>query len=205
MQGVDGQEPAHNSDLVDGMEQKTAPSPTTGKKKSPQVAKKERVKSTEKVIPLAQCFHCKGKVAMAKPKLVKTRAGNNKKEGLRFAGHCPDCDMKVGIFVDSNLEVHPKPKKDLTPEQKQKKKERSKKKRAKKAEERKAALRKELGLGPDDKLPKKEKKRKAEEASPLAVAGDRVSTPVTSHLKKQKRSPSAKKLKAEAEAEKAKQ
>lgn len=190
MQGVDGQEPAHNSDLVDGLET----SPSSGKKKSsPETAKKSsnpRVKSTEKVIPLAQCFHCKKQVAIVKPKLVKTPAGNNKKEGLRFAGHCPDCDMKVGIFVDSNLEVHPKPKKELTPEQKLKKKERSKKKRAKKAEERKAALRKELGLGPDDKLPST-RKRKASEEKLV-----KVDTPPVPAVKKQ-RSPSAKKLKEE--------
>jgi hypothetical protein len=199
MQGTEGQEPAHNSDLVDGMEQKTAPSPTTGKKKSPQVAKKERVKSTEKVIPLAQCFHCKSKVAMVKPKLVKTRAGNNKKEGLRFAGHCPDCDMKVGIFVDSNLEVHPKPKKELTPEQKQKKKERSKKKRAKKAEERKAALRAELGLGPNDKLPSSRKRKNSEEKLSEDAPKPKADTPV---VKKQR---SSKKLKADSGTEKAKQ
>jgi len=166
MQGVDGQEPAHNSDLVDGMETPKA-SPAAGKKKSsPETAKKNstpRVKSTEKVIPLANCFHCKKQVAIVKPRLVKTPAGNNKKEGLRFAGHCPDCDMKVGIFVDSNLEVHPKPKKDLTPEQKLKKKERSKKKRAKKAELRKAALRASLGLGPEDKLPSTRKRKASED------------------------------------------
>lgn len=200
MNGVDGQEPAHNSDLVDGMEQQKAPSPALGKKKSPspETAKKSspRVKSTEKVIPLAQCFHCKKQVAIVKPKLVKTRAGNNKKEGLRFAGHCPECDMKVGIFVDSNLEVHPKPKKELTPEQKLKKKERSKKKRAKKAEERKAALRVSLGLGPNDKLPSTRKRKSSEEKA--VVEEKKVDTPAPV-VKKQR---SSKKLK---EVESAKQ
>ncbi len=180
MQSVDGQEPAHNSDLVDGAAPVTA---GATQKKSPNSNRKPRVKSTEKVVPLAQCFHCDRKVEIAKPELVKTKAGNNKKEGLRFAGHCSLCDRKVGIFVDSNLEVHPKPKAILTPEQKEKKKERSKKKRAKKAEERKAELRKTLGLAPDAALPKKEKKRKADVAVLAPVP--KADTPL---IKKQRKS-----------------
>lgn len=171
MQGTEGQEPARNTDLVEGLTE--APSK---KKSSPTKSRKQQDKAAAaeakpvKVVPLAQCFHCDAKVEIVDAQLVKTPAGNNKKEGLRFAGHCSVCDRKVGIFVDSNLEVHPKPKKELTPEQKLKKKERSRKKRAKKAEERKASLRVTLGLGPNDALPKKEKKRKAPEADSLPVA-----------------------------------
>jgi len=146
------------------------------------------------VVPLAQCFHCDKKVEIAKPQLVKTKAGNNKKEGLRFAGHCSLCDRKVGIFVDSNLEVHPKPKPILSDEQKAKKKERSRKKRAKKAEERKAELRKELGLAPDAALPRKQKaeKRKAEKAveekATLVPDPSKADTPVIPKAKKQRSS-----------------
>lgn len=171
MQGTEGQEPARNTDLVEGLTEATP----SKKKSSPTKSRKQQDKAAAdakpvKVVPLAQCFHCDAKVEIVDAQLVKTPAGNNKKEGLRFAGHCAVCDRKVGIFVDSNLEVHPKPKKELTPEQKLKKKERSRKKRAKKAEERKAALRVALGLGPSDALPKKEKKRKATEADSLPVA-----------------------------------
>jgi len=142
------------------------------------------------VVPLAQCFHCDKKVEIAKPQLVKTKAGNNKKEGLRFAGHCSLCDRKVGIFVDSNLEVHPKPKPILSDEQKAKKKERSRKKRAKKAEERKAELRKELGLAPDAALPRKQKaeKRKAPVADEKVTLTPDPSKADTPKVKKQRSS-----------------
>lgn len=192
MQSVDGQEPAHSSDLVDGAKPLSDSSSGSGKKKS-STPKTKRVKSSEKVVPLAQCFHCDRKVEIAKPELVKTKAGNNKKEGLRFAGHCSLCDSKVGIFVNSDLEVHPKPKKELTDEQKAKKKERSRKKRAKKAEERKAELRKQLGLGPNDSLPKREKKRKASNEA-LVETEKKVDTPLPV-VKKQR---SSKKLKESA-------
>jgi len=159
-------------------------------KKSPSSKRKDsRPKSTEKVVPLAQCFHCDRKVEIAKPELVKTKAGNNKKEGLRFAGHCSLCDRKVGIFVDSNLEVHPKPKPILSDEQKAKKKERSRKKRAKKAEERKAELRKTLGLAPDAALPRKEKKRKVvEDTAAVLTPAPKADTPLIPKAKRERKS-----------------
>ena len=174
IQHADGQEPAYKADLLGVEAQKKNEEPQPSSPSLPKIAK-DRIKQAEraqklaekeqklqklreKTVPKAQCFKCHKQVDIASPELAKCKPGNNHKEGTRYKGLCSLCGTKVGVFVNSELSTNPKPKKELTPEQLEKKKQRAQKKRAARKLIKEALQRKELGLKDSDPLPKKKKK-----------------------------------------------
>lgn len=207
IQHADGQEPAYKTDLLGGAQEKKNadehPSEASAalpkidralikqKEREQRLARKQQKleKLKEKVVPKAQCFKCHAQVEIRDPELAKCKPGNNHKEGTRYKGLCSQCGTKVGVFVNSDLQTNPKPKKELTPEQELKKKQRASKKRAARKLIKEALQRKELGLKESDPLPKKAKK-----VDPLkeAVKRKRQEDKAAEASKKLKRSTSGK-------------